>query len=138
MLCENFSSIVVNEVVNSSWIKGAFEFLKNYYQKITFYIASATPEKELLKITEKRMMTQFFKRIYGSPLSKKDILSNIILQEQCDKKEFVMIGDSNSDYYAAIDNSIDFIGIGNSQELFPKAQQVLGNLERLENYIVKK
>lgn len=111
-LSDQFSNIVTNMVVNASWIAGAKEFLDKHHEELSLYVASATPEEELLDIIKKRAMDEYFVSIKGSPTKKSDNIKHIIEQAGIEKNEIVMIGDSKTDYDAANKNDIDFIAVG--------------------------
>jgi HAD superfamily hydrolase (TIGR01549 family) len=109
-LCNTFSRLVTNEVINSPYVNGAKEFLESYYGKIDLYIASGTPEGELREIVRRRGMDIFFKGIYGSPRQKGEIAKTIIRQNSYYSKEVIFIGDSTTDLKGAQDSGIRFIG----------------------------
>ena len=44
-LCDEFSNIVVNEVVAAPWVEGAREFLENNKNRYLFFIVSGTQQK---------------------------------------------------------------------------------------------
>ncbi len=111
-LADQFSQLVVDSVVGADWIPGAKEFLETYFQELPLFVASGTPDSELRKIIKLRNMEQFFKTIYGSSLSKSDIINDIISESNYKKSKTVMIGDSTADYDAAIKTGIAFIGVG--------------------------
>ena|SRR3990167_1910799 len=130
-LCDQFESIVESQVTIAPSVKGATEFLEKYFNKMDFYVASATPVNELQRIIDRRKMSKFFKSIYGAPLLKTQNVKQIIDRAQLNKKEVVMVGDAETDYQAAMENSIDFIGVSENKKQFPTALAVLGDLTEL-------
>jgi HAD superfamily hydrolase (TIGR01549 family) len=84
--------------------RGFTEFVTKYSDK-KLYVASGSDQSELRRVFEKRGIDQYFSKIFGSPTAKTDLISLIVR----DNKKCVMIGDANSDYKAATDNSVDFI-----------------------------
>ncbi len=50
--CLEFSSLVLDGVLNANWIHGAKEFIIRYNKFYEFFVASATPEPELKKIIQ--------------------------------------------------------------------------------------
>lgn len=109
-LCETFSRLVTEEVINSPYVKGAKEFLDEYYCKLDFYVASGTPEGELREIVRCREMDMYFKGIYGSPAQKGDIARMILRQNGYNTNEVIFIGDSITDLEGAQDSGVRFIG----------------------------
>ena len=69
---------------------------------------SATPKDEIIKIIEKRNMSRFFNKIYGSPEGKISIVEKIINENYLLRDETIFLGDALSDYNAATENDIDF------------------------------
>lgn len=114
-ICDQFSSLVVNKVVNSNEISGANDFVKNaYHEGKLCFINSATPTNELREIVIKRGLESYFTGLYGSPFSKVDNLKEILKAHSVDSNQCVFFGDALSDLKAAQYFSIDFIGVGKS------------------------
>ena len=132
-LAARFSKLVVDSVVSADWILGAKEFLEKYYNKIPLFVASGTPDAELRKIVNLRNMERFFKAVYGSALSKDDIINDIISEPNYQKSLTVMIGDSTTDYDAAIKTGVAFIGVGNMLSPVCESISDLRELESLLN-----
>lgn len=110
-LSEYFSQLVVNKVVDSEYIPGAYEFLEKYYGQIKFYIASGTPQRELKKIVSTKGLIHFFNGVYGSPATKTEIIQNILRIERVAPGQVLMVGDATSDLKGARDNGTDFLGV---------------------------
>jgi len=108
-LTKQFSSFVLEGVINSIEVKGAFDFLEQNKEFFIYYIITGTPTEEMKFILEKRNMSNFFKEIYGSPTKKTDWCEYIIEKECLDRKSIVFIGDAVVDYEAAKNSSIEFI-----------------------------
>jgi phosphoglycolate phosphatase-like HAD superfamily hydrolase len=102
-----FSNIVVQDVIDSAEVPGALWFLEKYFNKKK-WIVSATPKDEIFKIIEKRNMSIFFNKIYGSPEGKISIVEKIINENCLIRDETIFLGDALSDYNAATENDIDF------------------------------
>ena len=134
-LCQHFSCIVEDEVTKAPWINGAKSFLEKNYKKFKLFIASATPQDELIRIVKNRSMNSFFHNIYCAPKSKIQNIAKIISENNYDRTEIIMIGDAVSDYQGAIANGIDFIGIGEDERLFPQSKVVLPDLGRIQEYV---
>ncbi len=109
-LCNIFSRLVIDEVINSPYVNGAKEFLERYYCEIDFYVVSGTPEEELREIVKCRGMDVFFKGVFGSPEQKGEIAKMILQQNGYSSQEVVFIGDSITDFRGARDSGIRFIG----------------------------
>ena len=136
-LCNTFSQLVIDEVINSPYVNGAKEFLERYQCDIDLYVASGTPEDELREIARCREMDVYFKDIYGSPRQKGEIARAIINQNGYNSSEVIFIGDSITDLNGAQDAGIGFIGrVADSRNdpftgMGVKAIKDLNNLEEI-------
>ena len=63
-LCDEFSNIVVDEVVAAPWVEGAREFLENNKNRYLFFIVSGTPQDELRSIVRRREMDHYFCEVF--------------------------------------------------------------------------
>ncbi|MEW6614415.1 MAG: HAD-IA family hydrolase [Thermodesulfobacteriota bacterium] len=118
-LCKKFSDLVVDEVVSSSYVRGAKEFLEEHAELYRCFIATGTPQEEIEEIVRKRNIGHYFKGIYGAPIKKLDIVKKIINKEKITPSEAIYIGDALSDYEAAKINSVTFIArAGTKDSLF--------------------
>ena len=135
--CNNFSKIVSNMVINSSFIPGALEFIKKNYKNFSQYIVSATPQKELTFIVNSLGISNFFLNIYGSPIDKEAHIKSIILENKNSLFDFIYIGDSLSDMKCSKKVGIDFIGLKNELVTFPDEIKTISNLFELETMVKK-
>ena len=112
LVCEyekKFSDIVIDQVINSSWVSGVLEYLKNYAKKQKFFIVTATPHQEILIILRELRIKELFEEVIGSPISKEVAIRKLINKYSISIDEALMIGDSSNDYFAAIENQVQFI-----------------------------
>lgn len=111
-LSDIFSKAVVDQIVKSREVEGVSKiltYLKS--QKLICGIASAAPEKEVIKIVSRRGWNNFFKYIHGSPNSKVNNIKSIINKAQSDITKAIFLGDSPNDLSAAKKCNIDFIPV---------------------------
>jgi phosphoglycolate phosphatase-like HAD superfamily hydrolase len=73
-------------------------------------VVSGGEQNEVRSVLEKRKLSSFFKKIYGSPNTKKENLKKIRLSRA------LYFGDSWSDYESAKVFDIDFIFISGTSE----------------------
>ncbi|MGG6324454.1 HAD family hydrolase [Vibrio cholerae] len=71
------------------------------------YVASGSEESELRDVFALRGLDIYFNGVYGSPISKAEIIKHILEQEQTSNA--VMFGDAESDMLSAQQNHIDFV-----------------------------
>lgn len=109
-LAQQFTDYAYNRVVEAPLVKGAKEFLDKYSRRLKLFVASGTPEDEMLKIAKEKKMDHYFVEVYGSPKTKYDIAALIMKNEKLSKNEVVFVGDAISDYEGAHQTGIPFIG----------------------------
>jgi len=107
--CDKFSELVVEAVINSNWVDGVYDFIKSNYCKHNFFLVSATPQEEIEFICEKLNLTDNFLSIHGSPYKKFDVVSQLLLDYECQPSQALFIGDAVSDMSAAQSNGIEFL-----------------------------
>ena len=106
---DDFSKLVVEEVIKSPWISGVEDFLRNNEYLQEFILVTGTPQSEIEIILNELNLTELFISIHGSPEEKTDVVSYSIKKYGYKISECVLIGDSATDYKAAHENNIDFI-----------------------------
>jgi phosphoglycolate phosphatase-like HAD superfamily hydrolase len=109
-LSEKFSSLIFEKMLAVPFVPGAKECIEKIYPRIPLYVVSATPENELAVIAEKRELTHFFKRLYGSPRKKSDCIRRIITECGVPPSTVIFIGDAKNDLDAAFETGVTFIG----------------------------
>jgi HAD superfamily hydrolase (TIGR01549 family) len=72
------------------------------------YIASGSEQEELREVFRARDLDKYFNNIFGSPILKSELVKNILQLEGTD--HIVMFGDAVSDFEAAAESKITFIG----------------------------
>ena len=100
-LGRRFEHIVFKKVMKAPFVAGAEEFLKSYFEKYSLFIASGTPEEELLRIVKGRGLEMYFKEVHGSPKQKELIIKDIMRIYFLTAGQVVYVGDAPSDSIAA-------------------------------------
>ncbi len=119
-LSSQFSNMVLQDVIESDFIEGAYETLNNLYKsKVPMYIVSGTPHNEIQIIVQEKKLAHFFNGVYGSPKKKWDIVREILNVEGYDPLKCIFIGDAMSDHNAAVKNGMNFLGIVSDDEASP-------------------
>lgn len=134
-LGQRFSDLVLEEVLHCPFVSGAQEFLEEYSFGYTLFVASGTPETELVDIVKRRGLDQYFRGVYGSPKTKADIIRGIMANNHLQRTEVVFIGDALSDYQASREVSVNFVGRvpATARNPFPSAGvlAIVGDLRHL-------
>lgn len=108
-LLNKFSELVLQGVIDSPWVPGVHEYLKNNYSKSYFILLTAIPEYEIRFIVNELGISKCFREIYGSPKLKADMIADVLERQDIKPSEAIMIGDSDVDMLAANANSITFL-----------------------------
>ena len=130
-LSDRFSALVVQEVLKSPFIEGALETLEQLRQiHIPMFVVSGTPHEEIQDIVQKRHLAHYFIEVHGSPRKKEKIIHDIIARYRFEPERSLFIGDSIGDYYGAVANGVQFLGITPKGEksLFPQGTNVLSKV----------
>ena len=131
-LGEKFSELVFDEVVKAAWIPGAPEFLREQHGRYRCFVASGTPQEELVRIVTLRELTPYFAGVFGTPPTKQEITRAILAEHGLGAHEVVFIGDAMTDYDAAQECGLSFIGIAaDGRGPFPAGTRVLPDLRGL-------
>lgn len=104
-----FSNIVIQKVIDSSWVPGVIEFLEKYSKIKKILLLSATPNNELNYIVDKLDIKKYFIDCLGTPMTKTNSIKYYLSSCYVEPYRAVLIGDSLSDFKAANDSDILFI-----------------------------
>ena len=126
-LAQNFAELVKEKVISSQFVLGVKEFLKKHSTDTLQYICTGTPEFEIKEIIARRGMGYLFNGLFGSPTIKSTIIQNIITEVGCAKDDCLFFGDALTDYKAAYDSNVRFIGIKNDETIFPEGTFTIEN-----------
>lgn len=107
--CSQFASKVRDAVVNSSWVPGVENFIRKNPHKQIFVLVSATPQLELESIVEELSLRGCFRKIFGAPHKKADVISYMLREMNYNSSEGLMIGDAVADFKAAQQCNVDFL-----------------------------
>ena len=104
-----FSKIIINEVILSAWFEESKDYIINNYTNKKFYLITATPKFEIDIILKKLNFDNYFIDVFGWPDNKEQTIKKIINKNKYLNSKCVLIGDSETDMNASIDNNIDFL-----------------------------
>ncbi len=111
-LADEFSNMVVDQVVAAPLIRGVLEALETLREcGVPAYVISGTPHDEMNRIVERKKLRGFFREVHGSPLSKSDIAFDILQHNSLEPGHCLFIGDAMVDYRTAMDTGMHFLGI---------------------------
>ena len=134
-LSYQFSQLVVQKVIDSPYVQGAYEFLSSKYNWYEFFISTGTPTEEIKTILKERKIEKYFKEVYGSPAKKTDHIKTIINKYGYKNEEIVFIGDSLIDLVAAEKNKLKFIGRVTTIPEIKKQKYTFNNFNQLNQIL---
>lgn len=119
-LSVRFSEIVFEKIIEAPLVEGVLDFLENMQnQHIPVFLLSATPHEELISICKARALLSYFKEVYGAPYEKSVLGEKIIKDFHFNKENIIFVGDSLSDFKAASEIGVNFIGRVSDGEVNP-------------------
>jgi len=110
-LCIAFANIVFEKVLATPAISGAEELLAKCRNRAPCFVISGTPVDELREIVRQRGWSKYFKEVCGAPVTKAEHLQMLLGKYALDPANCIFFGDAVSDYEAAVESQIPFIGI---------------------------
>jgi phosphoglycolate phosphatase-like HAD superfamily hydrolase len=117
-LVGRYVELMLKGVLEAPFVPGAEKFLRDFHQRVELYLVSATPDEELRYIVRERGLERYFRKIYGSPPAKAEILEAILRETGYRPDEAVFVGDYPSDREAAEEVGLPFIArLGSAQEM---------------------
>lgn len=135
-----FSEYSYENVVNAPYVPGVEEFLKKYYKKFLLFIVSGTPEEEMKKIIREKELEKYFKKIYGSPRSKGELVKTILDEYNIKADGAIFVGDSINDQMGAQEAGVRFIGRVHQEENVPfenlNGDSLIENVSDLESKLL--
>ncbi len=134
-----YSDIVEDKVVHCPAVPGAIPFLEAVAGKIPIFVISGTPEEELQRIVTKRGWDHHFDEVHGSPRLKPEIINDILGRRGLDRDQVLFVGDAMTDYNAARDTNLAFLGrvAPGEENLFPDDTEIVDDLSGLMDFISK-
>jgi phosphoglycolate phosphatase-like HAD superfamily hydrolase len=110
-LGDEFSALVLDEVLRCAFVPGARELLDRLAADgAALFVASGTPEDELRDIVARRGLEGCFRGVYGSPARKAQIVRRILGAEGLEADEVLFVGDAMTDHHGAREAGVPFVG----------------------------
>ena len=109
LYCEKFSKKVVQQVINSPWVNGVREFILDSHECKNFFLITATPYEEIKTILSILGLEHCFVEIHGAPIKKYQVVDEVMSRWSLDCESTAFVGDSSSDYEAAVKNNLNFV-----------------------------
>jgi phosphoglycolate phosphatase-like HAD superfamily hydrolase len=87
------------------------------------------------QIVKARGLDEYFKKVYGAPIKKTEILKKIMLSEKASVNEVLFIGDSPEDQQSAKDLGIRFIGRQSDRDLNDSTHLVFTDFFQIKTHL---
>ena len=134
-LGKRFTALVEDAVIAAPWVAGAREFLEMHHRRLPIFVASGTPEEELVRVVERRGIAHYFAGVHGSPRTKGGIIATCVREGDLDAKRVLMVGDAITDYEGAQEAGVAFVGITHDRRAFPESVPLLPDLTGLARFM---
>lgn len=108
-LCERFSALVRQQVVDAPWVPGAETWLRQNVHRQLFVLVSATPQTELEEILAALDLRHCFADVFGAPTPKAAAVQFALDRHRVAPEDAVLIGDASADRDAAAGARVPFI-----------------------------
>lgn len=120
-LCERFGNIIDNAMMEAPFIPGARELLEDLLDHIPLHVVSGMPDHDLKLVLARRGLQRFFVSAAGSPKKKLSEFQRILQSERCAPSEALAVGDSRTEFDAAVTLGIPFLAVvaDNAPDFFP-------------------
>lgn len=134
ILGNQFSEIVLEKIINAPINPGVIEFIETNTSHSLQFICSGTPHEEMNYIIKEKNLGKYFEGVFGSPASKTKIINHILTEYGFEANQVLFFGDAMTDFKAAKETYIDFIGIENEETNFPNMTNTINSFIDLIEY----
>jgi HAD superfamily hydrolase (TIGR01549 family) len=135
--CRRFSDLVLEKVISSPYVPGALELLEDCHKQYSCFIITGTPQEEIELIVSRRGLREYFVALHGSPRTKIEIVREVMLSHDLHPEDVIYLGDAMTDYNAAKEAKIRFIGRSPAGQPnpFPPDVYVVSDLKNLHDLL---
>jgi len=110
-LSQRYTQLVLDAVLQSAFIAGAQALLAAARGQVDMHVVSGTPDEELRTVIRERGLEDFFESVWGAPAIKVEAFGRILRDHRYEAARVVAIGDSMTEFWAAQELGIPFLGI---------------------------
>lgn len=107
--CERFSQLTLRAVIDSPWVPGVREFMRENYLQQYFVLVTATPDEDIREILDAIDIAEYFREVHGAPRTKTSAIAGTLKRLNYQPESALMVGDAETDLAAARENSIPFL-----------------------------
>jgi phosphoglycolate phosphatase-like HAD superfamily hydrolase len=107
--CDRFSQLTLQTVIDSPWVPGVQEFIRENCLRQYFVLVTATPDEDIREILNAIDIAACFREVHGAPRTKASAIADVLKRLNCQPETALMVGDAETDLAAALENSIPFL-----------------------------
>lgn len=128
-----YTALVHDAVLACPFVRGAEAFLRSAHDRIDLHVVSGTPQEELVDIIQRRGLSGYFRSVHGAPATKPEAFARILAQYHYAAGRTLAVGDAPTEYFAAVELGIAFLGVVADGEPnpFPGDVPIVPTLETL-------
>ncbi|HXG54546.1 MAG TPA: HAD family hydrolase [Vicinamibacterales bacterium] len=108
-LADDFATLLRDRMDVCGFVPGARDMLEDLSPRGPLYLASMTPEAELVRLLDIHAIHHHFRRVYGCPPWTKPQAVGAIVEELGGADGVALVGDSAGDQRAAAVHGVEFI-----------------------------
>lgn len=109
-LLDTFSREAVERIALCAEVPGAGAFLEEFGHRVPLFLASVTPEPDLLEILGRRGWRRHFAQVFGDPpTAKADAVRIVLSRVDAEPSTLLFVGDTLADYQVAQETGVPFI-----------------------------
>lgn len=134
-IAKDFSMRVREGMMTVPLVPGTLEFLRLVTPRMPVYLASVTPEEELIKILKQYDLLHWFRGVYGCPpWTKPEAIQDILSKEGLMPSQALLIGDSAGDQRAAMSCGVAFLARNSGLSFDLPLPLMFKDLNEITNY----
>jgi phosphoglycolate phosphatase-like HAD superfamily hydrolase len=108
-LADAYADVLRTGMDTCAFVPGARALLEDVSARVPLYLASVTPEPELLRLLEIHRVRQYFTRVFGCPPWTKPDAVGAIVEQLGGPSGVALVGDSAGDQRAALAHGVEFV-----------------------------
>jgi phosphoglycolate phosphatase-like HAD superfamily hydrolase len=121
-LAREFETLLWDAMCACPEVRGARALLEELAPRVPLFLASVTPEPELLRLLDARGLRKYFRRVFGCPPWNKPDAVAVIVDELGGPAGVALVGDSMGDQRAAARSGVEFIARDSGLAFDPPVQ----------------
>ena len=133
-LAARYGELLMQRIGDCEELPGARAFLTRFHRRLALHLVSGTSHDDLVRIVADRSLAPYLDSVTGAPTGKVEAFSTIAANGGWSPQQVLAIGDSSTEYVAARELGMPFIGIVKEGDAnpFPHDLPTYANLQQLD------